>query len=95
MVILAWDSAEAGARDRGDGENVVLHEFAHQLDATSGEFDGTPRLPDATALASWTRMLEANFEQLVREADAGASGVLVANARLPQPRLWCSSSSVQ
>jgi len=76
VVILAWDSAEAGAKDPADGENVVLHEFAHQLDATSGQFDGIPRLPDATALASWTTMLEMNFEQLVREAEAGASGVL-------------------
>jgi Mlc titration factor MtfA (ptsG expression regulator) len=76
VVILAWDSAVAGAKDPGDGENVVLHEFAHQLDATSGQVDGTPRLPDATALASWTRMLETNFEQLVREAEAGAFGVL-------------------
>jgi len=76
VVILAWDSAEAGARDPGDGENVVLHEFAHQLDATSGQLDGTPRLPNATALASWTNMLDINFEQLVSEAEAGTLGVL-------------------
>ena len=76
VVILAWDSAEAGARDPGDGENVVLHEFAHQLDATGGQFDGTPRLPNATALASWTSMLDMNFEQLVSEAEAGTLGVL-------------------
>jgi MtfA peptidase len=76
VVILAWDSAEAGARDPGDGENVVLHEFAHQLDATSGQFDGTPRLPNATAFASWTNMLDINFEQLVSEAEAGTLGVL-------------------
>jgi len=75
-VILAWDSAEAGAQDPGDGENVVLHEFAHQLDATSGQFDGTPRLLDAAALGSWTRMLDLNFEQLVREAEAGTHGAL-------------------
>ena len=76
VVILAWDSAEAGAQDPADGQNVVLHEFAHQLDGDSGRFDGTPRLPDATALASWATMLEANFDQLVSEASAGAQGVL-------------------
>jgi Mlc titration factor MtfA (ptsG expression regulator) len=76
VVILAWDSAEAGARDPGDGENVVLHEFAHQLDAAGGHFDGTPRLPDATALAAWTTMLEVNFEQLVDDAEADRPGVL-------------------
>ncbi|HEX6615403.1 MAG TPA: M90 family metallopeptidase [Gemmatimonadales bacterium] len=76
VVILAWDSAEAGARDPRDGRNVVLHEFAHQLDGTSGQFDGTPRLPDATAITSWAAMLEVNFDRLVTEADAGAQGVL-------------------
>lgn len=76
VVILAWDSAEAGAQDPADGENVVLHEFAHQLDASSGQFDGTPRLPDATALASWTTMLEMNFDQLANEAAADRQGVL-------------------
>jgi MtfA peptidase len=76
VVILAWDSAEAGARDTGDGQNVVLHEFAHQLDGANGEFDGTPRLPRATALASWTAMLEENFEKFVAEVEAGAPGVL-------------------
>jgi Mlc titration factor MtfA (ptsG expression regulator) len=76
VVILAWDSAEAGAQDPTDGENVVLHEFAHQLDATSGQFDGTPRLPVASGLASWTAMLEMNFAQLVSEAVGDRQGVL-------------------
>jgi Mlc titration factor MtfA (ptsG expression regulator) len=76
VVILAWDSAEAGARDPADGRNVVLHEFAHQLDGAHGEFDGTPRLPDATALASWASMLDMDFEKLVSEVEAGRPGVL-------------------
>jgi Mlc titration factor MtfA (ptsG expression regulator) len=76
VVILAWDSAVAGAADPADGQNVVLHEFAHQLDTASGRADGTPRLPDATALASWSAMLERDFERLSREAEAGTQGVL-------------------
>jgi MtfA peptidase len=54
----------------------VIHEFAHQLDTTGGPADGTPRLPDATALSSWTTMLERDFERLCREAEAGTQGVL-------------------
>jgi MtfA peptidase len=76
VVILAWDSALAGAADPGDGQNVVLHEFAHQLDTASGSADGTPRLPDATALASWSAMLESDFDRLGREVEAGTQGVL-------------------
>jgi len=43
-VILSWDDIEYGLANFGDGENVVLHEFAHQLDAESGSEDGTPPL---------------------------------------------------
>lgn len=76
VVILAWDSAREGVSDPKDGHNVVLHEFAHQLDSASGHFDGVPRIPDATALSSWTEMLESNFSKLVLEAEAGTPGVL-------------------
>jgi len=31
-MVLAWDSAKRGAADPSDGRNLVLHEFAHQLD---------------------------------------------------------------
>src|ERR1700757_1552768 len=31
-VVLAWDAVGSGAADAADGKNVVLHEFAHQLD---------------------------------------------------------------
>ncbi len=40
VVILSWDSAQHGAFDPRDGKNVILHEFAHQLDQESGAADG-------------------------------------------------------
>jgi Mlc titration factor MtfA (ptsG expression regulator) len=76
VVILAWESALAGAIDPGDGQNVTLHEFAHQLDTADGNADGTPRLPDATALSSWSAMPEREFAQLCQEAEVGTQGVL-------------------
>jgi len=76
VVILAWESAEEGALDPRDGRNVVLHEFAHQLDGSNGPFDGVPRLPNATALASWAVMLEAQYDDLVGKAESGTAGVL-------------------
>jgi hypothetical protein len=76
VVILAWDSALAGASDPGDGQNLVIHEFAHQLDTMGGPADGIPRLPDATALSSWTAMLERDFDRLCSEAESGTQGVL-------------------
>jgi len=32
LVVLSWDHALSGAAQPHDGQNVVLHEFAHQLD---------------------------------------------------------------
>ena len=35
-VVLAWDNVENGVLNLQDGHNVVLHEFAHQLDHETG-----------------------------------------------------------
>ncbi|MDP7293838.1 MAG: zinc-dependent peptidase, partial [Vicinamibacterales bacterium] len=43
-VVLAWDSVTGGARNIQDGRNVVMHEFAHQLDQEDGDADGAPIL---------------------------------------------------
>src|SRR5881392_4156019 len=43
-VVLAWDAVRAGATDAADGKNVVLHEFAHQLDFENLAADGAPAL---------------------------------------------------
>jgi len=44
-VVLSWDDVRKGAGDAHDGHNVVLHEFAHQLDSEDGQVDGAPALP--------------------------------------------------
>lgn len=74
-VILSWDSARDGARDPDDGYNVVLHEFAHQLDMMSGAPDGVPVL-SADDRPAWTATIDREYEQLVRDAERGADGVL-------------------
>ena len=75
VVILAWDSAAAGGADPADGQNVVLHEFAHQLDTASSQADGVPRLP-AGAYEPWSAILERGFDRLVADAELGRQGVL-------------------
>src|SRR5215211_4602979 len=56
-LVLAWDSTLGGAREIDDGENVVFHEFAHQLDFESGDSNGTPLLESNQRYASWSRVL--------------------------------------
>lgn len=60
VVILSWQDVarEAGHRD---GYNVVLHEFAHQLDELTGEADGCPPLHDADLAARWPEVFAAAF----------------------------------
>lgn len=53
-VVLAWDSVLHGARDAGDGHNVVIHELAHKIDFLDGDVDGTPDMgfPERRAWAA-------------------------------------------
>jgi Mlc titration factor MtfA (ptsG expression regulator) len=71
VVVLAWDEVEATVTDPLDGQNVVLHEFAHQLDAEDGSMNGTPDLGTSDRVASWARVLTAEFKELSRQLDAG------------------------
>ncbi len=48
VVVLSWDDVKAGASDFDDGQNLVLHEFAHQLDGEDGALNGA-----ATLGAAW------------------------------------------
>ena len=43
-LVLAWGAVKHGAADPADGKNVVLHEFAHQLDFENQAADGVPEL---------------------------------------------------
>jgi MtfA peptidase len=69
VVVVAWDEVVSGARDATDGHNVVLHEFAHQLDQEDGVADGAPLLP-AGALRTWARVLGREYERLRNDATA-------------------------
>lgn len=64
VVVLAWDSVENQARDLGAGDNVVLHEFAHQLDQEGGGSTGTPILGKGSSYAAWGRVMSKEFEEL-------------------------------
>ncbi len=87
-VILAWDDVLAGAEDERDGHNVVLHEFAHKLDAEDGAVDGTPDLGPSARYAEWARMLSAEYRRLRRDAAEGRRTCWTATA----PRTRRSSS---
>jgi MtfA peptidase len=70
-IRLAWNEVLYGSRDPADGENVVLHELAHHLDALDGHFDGTPPLPREADRQRWRRVFDAELAQLRADLAAG------------------------
>lgn len=63
-VILAWNEIEENARLPGYGENLVFHEFAHQLDMLNGAADGTPDLPSQELADRWAKIMDLEFRRL-------------------------------
>ncbi len=61
-VVLAWDSVKRGVTNFADGHNLVIHEFAHQLDQEDGSGDGAPILADRSSYATWARVLSQEYE---------------------------------
>ncbi len=75
-VILAWPDVREAADRPGHGENLVFHEFAHQLDMVNGDADGVPRLEGAELRRRWEAVMEREFERLKRAADRGRRTLL-------------------
>ena len=73
QVILSWEDVLEGARIVDDGHNVVLHEFAHQLDQESGAANGAPRQASAQ-LARWAEVMNTEFEALHQRLRQRAAG---------------------
>ncbi|HSW12239.1 MAG TPA: M90 family metallopeptidase [Solimonas sp.] len=60
-IVLSWADVEAAMR--GDAVNVVVHEFAHQLDDEMPGTEGAPRLHDYTR---WSTVMRVEYERLQR-----------------------------
>jgi Mlc titration factor MtfA (ptsG expression regulator) len=75
-LVLAWDAVRRGAAAPSDGENLVLHEFAHQLDFENQSSDGTPALERHGDYLAWARVMSAEFNALRNAASAGEPTLL-------------------
>lgn len=63
-VVLSWDDVRHDAADIYDGQNVVFHEFAHQLDSSAGKGDSSVVLKDSSSYIAWARVLQKDYERL-------------------------------
>ena len=75
-LVLAWDAARNGAVAPTDGENLILHEFAHQLDFENQRSDGTPALDTRGDYLAWARVMSAEFDALRDATDSGVPTLL-------------------
>ena len=87
VVVLAWDHVLRSARQLG-GDNVVLHEFAHQLDAADGSVDGAPELGSRARYASWARVLGEEFKELSERLHAGRGSDIDAYGATNPPEFF-------
>lgn len=63
-LILAWDDVARDLAIERATRSVVLHEFAHQLDAGSGVMDGAPILSDRELRYQWPDALSDAYDRL-------------------------------
>ncbi len=76
-VILSWADALAGGRQQSRGDNLVLHEFAHQLDMQNGrEVNGTPQLSTVAEYKRWQQVVGEEFQRLDHDCQDGRHTLL-------------------
>jgi MtfA peptidase len=73
QVVLSWEDVLAGAADPADGRNVVIHEFAHQLDQEKGYANGAPILSGRGRRERWAGVLGEEFARLRSRLEWGAA----------------------
>jgi MtfA peptidase len=75
-LVLSWGAVKHGAADPSDGKNVVLHEFAHQLDYENHAADGVPELATNEQRLAWSEVMRSEFASLRAADDSGIPTLL-------------------
>ncbi len=70
-VLLAWDQVLPEGQNLGMGQNVVMHEFAHQLDFAEGITRRGPKLGDPSLESRWHYVMSVAFEDHCRAIKRG------------------------
>ncbi len=78
QVILSWSDVLDGAADPDDGRNVVIHEFAHQLDQENGPANGAPWLGGRLRRQRWAEVMARAFASTRERLSRGEPSVVDA-----------------
>ncbi|HET6629050.1 MAG TPA: M90 family metallopeptidase [Woeseiaceae bacterium] len=63
-VILSWRDVLDTIAGEADGQNVVLHEFAHKLDEENPDIEGLPVLASAAHYREWEEVMTRAWDSL-------------------------------
>ena len=75
-IVLSWEDSLRGGRNEDDGQNVVIHEFAHALDGLDGEMGGNVVFDQPEHAERWELVVQHEFETLVADRDHHRSTLL-------------------
>ncbi len=101
-LVLAWEEVYRGLAVPESGHNVVLHEFAHQLDYEDGGFaDGVPLVGSGESWKTrkrrqtdWTRVMRAEYEQLRAQLQRGEPTLLREYAAISPPEFFAVATEI-
>lgn len=75
-IVLSWKDTVEGAKIPDDGANVVIHEFAHQLDQQNGPANGFPRLSKTANKKQWSDIMSQEFNRLQKQKQQNQPSLL-------------------
>lgn len=75
-VVLSWQTVKQGDLNPEDGLNVVLHEFAHQIDQEDGAADGVPEFEEPTDYGKWSQAFLPAYDGFCERVNEGKRTVL-------------------
>jgi MtfA peptidase len=76
QVVLSWQQIQYDLTHWQDGQNVILHEFAHQLDQEDGKAEGVPILQRDADYKAWAEIMTVEYQQLCDRTAKGQKTVL-------------------
>ena len=74
-LILSWDDVTRDSYQRHPGSHVIIHEFAHKLDALNGRVNGMPPLHPNMPVEKWSRTLSSAYDHLQQQLRKGKSSI--------------------
>ena len=76
QVVLSWQQVKQDTYNWRDGHNVVLHEFAHQLDQEDGKAEGVPILKSKPDYQLWAQVMTTEYQQLCDNIKQGKQTII-------------------